>query len=700
MSPQVADIFNDKASKNTAFNITLKDVQATDAYDFNKLYSSILRFCGDNFGWCSYLPIDCIEPYDENITTGLYYVETNVFFPCRGNGWYADMFVCEALNLSLITHDDIKYQIKSSHTLNPRFFEYFVDAIVKSFANYKQANNGFIGILAKSYNTYEKHYFTQDRMTALKEWLKKPDEVSYAGIYDNSKDLHAYQFLMQLNPRAELVRVKTDLLGYINIDNEIKTDDYTWGEVKREWLPPKPTQICDVAKLTRTNKFEHQPKEWRTHKREILDSDDVKSILKYGGLINGGAGAGKSTTLRKIKDALAENTFIVGAFTHKASNIVDGTTLHRLLGIDVKTKKIDYKLIKSYMKAGITHFFVDEVSMIPSWIWNILAHIKREYGFIFIGCGDWKQLAPVEEEHIDFENSWIVKYVFSRNLYQLTKVWRFNENELLQDAYAASNGDAIDFTKYNNQEHELALCHSNDAVDAINRRWNEHYAKQHKRTKEVNGFDHTKFIMYPGLKLMAYKTHNAYKFTNSQELEILSWTDSTIQLKTANNEVLEIEMERTTSFKPRYAMTCHKSQGSTFTENYSIYEYESMKPRMLYVALTRARNKQQINFCKIDNYKPHTGHIYSYEYGGKYYIGSTKDLTKRKQEHRDGKKAGDTKFQKAIRIHGFDSFKYRVVETIKYSNIRELWQLEDEYIAKYNSIDNGYNIRYNREKTL
>ena len=58
MSPQVADVFNDTLAKNTAFNITLKDIQATTAYDFNKLYSSILRFCGDNFGWCSFLPTD------------------------------------------------------------------------------------------------------------------------------------------------------------------------------------------------------------------------------------------------------------------------------------------------------------------------------------------------------------------------------------------------------------------------------------------------------------------------------------------------------------------------------------------------------------------------------------------------------------------------------------------------------------------
>ena len=135
--------------KNTAFNITLKDIQATTAYDFNKLYSLILRSCGDDFGWCSYLPIDCVEPYDQTIKTGFYYIETDNFNPCHGNGWYADIFVCEALHLKIITHDDIKYQIKSSRMLSPRFFEDFVNAVVKNFNKYKQANNGFIGILAK-----------------------------------------------------------------------------------------------------------------------------------------------------------------------------------------------------------------------------------------------------------------------------------------------------------------------------------------------------------------------------------------------------------------------------------------------------------------------------------------------------------------------------------------------------------------------
>ena len=112
--------------------------------------------------------------------------------------------------------------------------------------------------------------------------------------------------------------------------------------------------------------------------------------------------------------------------------------------------------------------------------------------------------------------------------------------------------------------------------------------------------------------------------------------------------------------------------------------------------MTRATKKEHVNFCKIDNYKPHTGYIYSYEYNGRYYVGSTNNLLKRKQEHEEGIKAGYTKFQKAIKEYGFNNFKYKVEETIKYSNIRELWRLEDDYITKYNSIENGFNIRMNK----
>ena len=35
-------------------------------------------------------------------------------------------------------------------------------------------------------------------------------------------------YITSINPRAELVRIKVDLVGYTGIDNEIETDGYTW----------------------------------------------------------------------------------------------------------------------------------------------------------------------------------------------------------------------------------------------------------------------------------------------------------------------------------------------------------------------------------------------------------------------------------------------------------------------------------------
>ena len=147
---------------------------------------------------------------------------------------------------------------------------------------------------------------------------------------------------MYKNPTAEVVRVKVDLLGYVNVTEEIELDDNKWGEMKREWLPPQQNALWDKSAMTRTAKYTINTKQWKIYKREVLDDDDIKSLLKHGGLVHGKAGTGKSVTLKKIKEYLKEG-FITGAFTHTASKIVKGKTLHKLLGIDTKTNNMDYR---------------------------------------------------------------------------------------------------------------------------------------------------------------------------------------------------------------------------------------------------------------------------------------------------------------------------------------------------------------------
>ena len=131
----------------------------------------------------------------------------------------------------------------------------------------------------------------------------------------------------------------------------------------------------------------------------------------------------------------------------------------------------------------------------------------------------------------------------------------------------------------------MALCWTNQAVDAINDKWNKHYANG--KQVEVIGFKQSKFILHNGLKIMAYKS-NGKRFYNSEDFTVKSFDDKFICLTNDFDDTeIKIELKLTNYFKPMYAMTVHKAQGMTINKPYSIYEYKKMKHDMLYVALTR-----------------------------------------------------------------------------------------------------------------
>ena len=87
------------------------------------------------------------------------------------------------------------------------------------------------------------------------------------------------------------------------------------------------------------------------------------------------------------------------------------------------------------------------------------------------------------------------------------------------------------------------------------------------------------------------------------------------------------------------------------------------------------------------------GIIYSYKNkkNGKRYIGQTINPEQRKSCHISDSKKVDTKFYRAVRKYGWDSFEYEVL--IESASRQELDSLEVEFIKKFNSIENGYNVR-------
>ncbi len=123
-------------------------------------------------------------------------------------------------------------------------------------------------------------------------------------------------------------------------------------------------------------------------------------------VISGYAGAGKTTLVRFIIDALGvdENSVRYVAFTGKAANVLkqkncpNPTTAHKLLYHAKRMPSGKYlftpKTPRELAEENIEVVVVDEVSMLPWKIWHLLC----QHNFYILACGDPEQLPPVPDE--------------------------------------------------------------------------------------------------------------------------------------------------------------------------------------------------------------------------------------------------------------------------------------------------------------
>ena len=514
-------------------------------------------------------------------------------------------------------------------------------------------------------------------------------------IYDiaNMEMYELYLEVLSLNPKAELLGIKTDCLVFKNIKKDIELSDEIGG-VKKCRVPDSNKYTLNTKPLIRDETYNLEYEKWNS-----IKEDDIYDIFKDGLLVYGMSGTGKTTKLNQLLNEIPDEYTTI-APTHKACKLVNGDTIHRMFGINPIDLSYEYKKAQNLKNSGIKYIFIDEISMISERIWCILCHLKKQFNFIFIGAGDFMQIKPRGEEHIDFQNSYILKYLFNNNSCRLTIIHRFKDNKLLQDAYDCAYGKSIDFKWYGNIDCDLALCWTNRCVDVLNTIHNEKYAKMYNKVKEVKGYSNTKFILHKDLPIMAYTSSLSKKYYNSDEFIVIDFDDEHFYLTRATqgvslkDDTIKVDIKFTNHFKPLYGITIHKVQGSTLYEPYSIYEYDRMKHDMLYVALTRTSKEEYVNFCDIKIDRPRTGYIYRYSYNNKSYIGCTTNLEKRKEYHKNN---ATYKFGRAIKEIGYDNFKFEVLDKIKFSEWSELFDVEDEYIKKFDSINNGWNKRRNKK---
>ena len=134
--------------------------------------------------------------------------------------------------------------------------------------------------------------------------------------------------------------------------------------------------------------------------------------------ISGYAGTGKSTLIKFIIAAmnLKEEDVRYIAYTGKAANVLKNkgcpgaTTAHIFLYYAKLMPNGKYffkpKTAGEMMSEGIKIVVVDEISMLPKTIWNLLC----SYSFYILACGDPEQLPPVPDESGEDPNNHVLDH--------------------------------------------------------------------------------------------------------------------------------------------------------------------------------------------------------------------------------------------------------------------------------------------------
>lgn len=646
ISNELESCFNEEVMNkviNTPHFKTYQFVEIVDKNekDSNNIYKHDIKKCRRNIGLTSdfefpvYSVMDTPTKYNGQLKCGFYYVVTENIYPFRGCGWYCQPLVLYGLENGMIKSSDIQLEFIPSFKKSKHYLRDKINMLLEAFSCepnlQKLAVNAFIGCLGqmKQNSSYSKYSLSENTAST---WLVGADNnkkvfikshcqdnnILYEGIFSQKIKMETtaypiYSMILQMEA-IELHKLETIIHkngGYI-LDRNTDAIRYYSEEVinldEYMWEKDSPKYQVENAKSL---KIEHLPQMFRENENQLIEydwnitydydniDDEINNIIESGKSIHieGSAGTGKTYFANKLVDTLTARgkKVIKLAPTNKASLHINGTTIDSLYN---KFNHSKNRLIKALTSTD--YILIDEISMMREKFYKLFILCKKMCSHLkFILVGDFAQLLPVKDEWTgNYKNSCATHILCDGNRIELTKCRR--ADDILFNLCKKVQHENIDITPF-----------------AVKQKTYKNIAYTHQTRIQVNAecmkrfINGKSFIEIPRLEKNP-KTQDV-KLTvgmpiishiNDKKKQIVN--NETYTITAINNEkmILNDDIEMKTQdfhqyFYVAFCITIHSSQGDTFDEPYTIYDWNhpSFCRRAKYVALSRATNIQHIQVC-------------------------------------------------------------------------------------------------------
>jgi ATP-dependent exoDNAse (exonuclease V) alpha subunit len=335
--------------------------------------------------------------------------------------------------------------------------------------------------------------------------------------------------------------------------------------------------------------------------------DIAKQIIESnkGCFLNGLAGRGKTALVNELIKVINDDDNIKKLTpTNVSALLINGMTINKFAFAYLNNSKSITKL------KNIKYIFIDEVSMMRELFYSVFLTIKFYYPEIkFIISGDFHQLEPVcDRSNFNYEKSRALYELVDGEMVHLTLCRRSDPRipDLCDKIIGNYKYDLTPLINKNFDSYKN-ICFTNKTRIRINNECMVKYLENYKgKTIEVEALSYDKntqpFTLAEGMPLISRVNNQKFKICNNETFICHKIKTDFIIVKNEIKEELEIPINIFNKmFLLQFCITTHKSQGLSFNYEYCIHEVNKFNNKLLYVALSRSTEYDNVNIIMDEN---------------------------------------------------------------------------------------------------